>query len=257
MKLTPYQEKLLSDKERLAVFFEAINKKVQGIVYDLGTGSGVLAAEAAPRAKHVYAIEKNELSARSALNRLSYFNNVSVIVGDASLMDYPEKADLIICEMLDTGLIDEEMIPVINHARRYLHEGGHIIPCEVLNGVEAINLGAEHVCYQDCYQDKVVENFKTMGPLKIYNRINLLKEIDEKVDLTLKLKTNSHGNVNGIKITTFTLLTPNLICGPTPMLNPPLLVPCNLLTVEKNQEICLNLKYIMGGGLSTIEARIN
>jgi predicted RNA methylase len=155
--------------------------------------------------------------------------------------------------MLDTGLIDEELIPVINHARTYLQEDGHIIPCEVLNGVEPINLRAEHLCYQE----ESKKYFKSMGPLKIYNRLNLLKEIDEKVDISLKLKINSNGKVNGIKITTFTLLTPNLICGPTPMLNPPLLVPSNALRVSENQEICLNLRYIMGGGLDTIKARIN
>jgi predicted RNA methylase len=128
-----------------------------------------------------------------------------------------------------------------------------MIPCEVLNGVEPINLRTEHLCYQEGAE----KYFKVMGPLKIYNRLNLMKKIDEKVDLSLKLKINFNGDVNGIRITTFTLLTPNLICGPTPMLNPPLLVPCNSLKVEKNQEICLNLKYIMGGGLDTIEARIN
>ena len=96
-----------------------------------------------------------------------------------------------------------------------------------------------------------------MGPLKIYDHLDLTREIDEKVDLSLKLNINSPGKVNGIRITTFTLLTSDIICGPTPMLNPPLLVPSNSLTVEKNQEICLNLKYIMGGGLDTIKARIN
>lgn len=253
MKLTSYQEDLLSDKERLAVFFEAITNKARGIVYDLGTGSGVLAAKAAPLAKHVYAVEKNESSARTALNILSHFKNVSVMVGDASLIDFPEKADLIICEMLDTGLIDEELIPVLNHARSYLHEDGHIIPSEILNGVEPINSDVDHLSYQEGSKKYV----KVMGPLKIYNRLNLMKEIHEEVDLSLKLRINSNGKVNGIRITTFTLLTSDLICGPTPMLNPPLLVPSNSLRVEKNQEIGLNLKYIMGGGLDTIEARIN
>lgn len=253
MKITSYHENLLSDKERLAVFFEAITNKARGIVYDLGTGSGVLAAKAAPLANHVYAVDKNEISAQTALNTLSHFNNVSVMVGDASRIEFPENADLIICEMLDTGLIDEELIPVIKHARSFLREDGNIIPCGVLNGVEPINLRADHLCYQE----ELGEYFEVMGPLKIYDHLDLTREIDEKVDLSLKLNINSPGKVNGIRITTFTLLTSDIICGPTPMLNPPLLVPSNSLTVEKNQEICLNLKYIMGGGLDTIKARIN
>ncbi|MEN6328991.1 MAG: methyltransferase domain-containing protein [Methanobacteriaceae archaeon] len=253
MKLTSYQQNLLSDTERLSVFFEAIARNARGIVYDLGTGSGVLAAKAAPLSDHVYAVEKDDTSAQTALNTLNHLKNVSVIVGDASQITFPEKADLIICEMLDTGLIDEELIPVINHARHYLKEDGHIIPCEVLNGVEPINLLTEHLCYQESAE----KYFKVMGDLKIYNRLNLMQEIDEKINLSLNLKINCDGEVNGIKITTFTLLTSDIICGPTPMLNPPLLVPSNSLTVEKNQEICLNLKYVMGGGLDSIEARIN
>jgi predicted RNA methylase len=253
MKISAYQQNLLSDTERLAVFFEAITNKAQGIVYDLGTGSGVLASKAAEVADQVYAVEKNELSARRALNTLSHFNNVSVLVGDARRIHFPEKADLIICEMLDTGLIDEDLIPVLNHTRPYLKEGGHIIPCEILNGVESINLRAGHLCYQE----GPVKYLEVMGPLRIYNRLNLMKEIDEQVDLSLKLKINSSGKVNGIRLTTFTLLTPDIICGPTPMLNPPLLIPTNTLDVLENQMISLNLKYTMGGGLDTIEARIN
>ncbi|MDD1763604.1 MAG: methyltransferase domain-containing protein [Methanobacteriaceae archaeon] len=253
MKITSYQENLLSDQERLTAFFEAISQKSRGIVYDLGTGSGVLAAKAAPQADHVYAVEKDKFSGQMALNTLSHFNNVSVMLGDATQIDFPEKADLIICEMLDTGLIDEDLIPVIKHARPYLKEGGQIIPCEVLNGVEPINLRTEHLCYQESAEN----HFEVLGPLKIYSRFNLTNEIDEKVDVSLKLKINCNGTVSGIRITTFTILTPDLICGPTPMLNPPLLVPSNSLKVEKNDEICLNLKYIMGGGLNTLKARIN
>ena len=253
MKISAYQEDLLSDTERLAVFFEAIANQARGMVYDLGTGSGVLAAKAAELADHVYAVEKNEFSARTALNRLSHFNNVSVLVGDAGRMHFPEKADLIICEMLDTGLIDEDLIPVLNHARPYLKEEGHIIPCEILNGVEPINLHAGHLCYQE----GSVKYLEAMGPLNVYNRLNLMKEIDEQVDLSLKLKINSNGEVNGIRLTTFTLLTPDIICGPTPMLNPPLLIPTNTQDVLENQILSLNLKYLMGGGLDTIEARIN
>ena len=75
--------------------------------------------------------------------------------------------------------------------------------------------------------------------------------------MSLKLKINSKGEVNGIRLTTFTLLTPDIICGPTPMLNPPLLIPTNTQDVLENQILSLNLKYVMGGGLDTIEARIN
>ncbi|MEG3224485.1 MAG: RNA methyltransferase, partial [Methanobacteriales archaeon Met13] len=108
-----------------------------------------------------------------------------------------------------------------------------------------------------CYQEGLKNNFKTRGPLKIYNSLNLKKEFNEKVDVALKLPITDHGTVNGILITTFTLLTSNIICGPTPMLNPPLMVPTNPLKVSKGDKINLDLNYIMGGGLNTVKATIS
>lgn len=62
--------------------------------------------------------------------------------------------------------------------------------------------------------------------------------------------------VSGIKITTFTLITPEIICGPTPMLNPPLIIPTNSLRVNTGDTVKLHLSYIMGGGLDSIKTSI-
>ncbi|HMK54442.1 MAG TPA: methyltransferase domain-containing protein [Methanobacteriaceae archaeon] len=253
MNITPYHHNLLSDHERLVGFFEAIKEKSKGIVYDLGTGSGILASVAAPHADHVFAVENNPKTAQIATRNLSNFDNVSVLVEDATKIVFPEKADLIICEMIDTGLIDEELIPVLQNAVEYLKDDGEIIPCGIFNGLEPIHMENSHICYQNDLKN----NFIPLGPLKIYNSFELKKKINEKVDVTLKPVINCNGTVNGIKITTFTILTSKLICGPTPMLNPPLLIPTNPLKVSKGEKIDLNLKYVMGGGLNTIKARIS
>ncbi|MGB7969885.1 MAG: RNA methyltransferase, partial [Methanobacterium sp.] len=62
--------------------------------------------------------------------------------------------------------------------------------------------------------------------------------------------------VSGFKITTFTLITEDIICGPTPMLNPPLIIPVERTKVYPNDIIYLNLYYKMGGGLESVRARI-
>ena len=58
---------------------------------------------------------------------------------------------------------------------------------------------------------------------------------------------------NGLKITTFTKLNDNLIAGPTPMLNPPLLIPLDEKKVKSNDFIKVKLKYIMGNGIESID----
>ena len=62
--------------------------------------------------------------------------------------------------------------------------------------------------------------------------------------------------INGLKITTYTKLNDNIICGPTPMLNPPLLIPLENQSVKRNDFINVKLKYIMGNGIESIETDI-
>lgn len=251
MNITSYQQHLLSDLDRLTAFYEAINQKSRGIVYDLGTGSGILSSWAAPLARFVYAVEKDPLTAKLAQKNLKSFKNVSVLVNDARNINFSENADLIICEMMDTALIEEEQVPVLNSVRKYLKEKGDIIPCGVFNGVEAVHLESNHPIY---HEGKTQHELRSK--LLIYDKIDFKQHINEKNDHCIKIPTNTDGTVSGIKITTFTLLTPGLICGPTPMLNPPLLIPTNHLNVKKGENIILNLKYSMGGGLNTIRASI-
>ncbi|PKL71304.1 MAG: RNA methyltransferase, partial [Methanobacteriales archaeon HGW-Methanobacteriales-2] len=80
------------------------------------------------------------------------------------------------------------------------------------------------------------------------------KYIEPEIDYDIIIPVKNEGTVSAIKITTFTLLTPDFICGPTPMMNPPLLIPTNHLKVKGGENIILKLKYIMGGGLDTIRA---
>ncbi len=252
MKTTSYQQHLLSDNERLIAFYEAIKDKSRGIVYDLGSGSGVLSSWAASLACFVYAVEIDPHTAKLAQKNLSSFKNVSLIVNDARNTIFPEDADLIICEMMDTALIDEDQVPVLNSVRKYLKEDGSIIPCGIINGVEAVTLEIAH----PIYQEGITPHHEVMSKLIIYDKIDFYKHIKEKKEFNINIPIKSHGTVSGVKITTFTLLTSQLICGPTPMLNPPLIIPTNTLNVDKGENIILNLKYCMGGGLDTIRASI-
>jgi len=250
MRIKSYQQDLLTDQERLAAFNEAIKERIKGVVYDLGCGTGVFASLAASKAKKVYAIEKDPLTAALARKNLANFENISLLVNDVKNVHFQEKADIIICEMLDTALIDEEQVPILNFVRKFLKGTGKFIPCGVFNGVEAISLDFTHICYQEGKKP----SHQIISPLIIYNKINFKEYIEEKVNIRLPISVNRDGMTSGIKISTFTLFTPHLICGPTPMMNPPLLIPTNHIKVIKGDKIILNLSYSMGGGLNTIKA---
>lgn len=245
--VTTYHYNLLKDYERLSGFHEAIREHAHGIVYDIGAGSGILSYFAAPYSKTVFAIEKDEKMASYASKNLKSLPNVKVVNEDALLYDFPLQADAIICEMLDTALIDEEQVPIVNKCLEHLKKDGRIIPYGVINGAEAIEMDSETIRYDENYQ------YEIRGRLTIYDTLRFNKRINEKFKKTFKIPAN--GKTNGLKITTFTLLTENIIAGPTKMMNPPLLIPIEEIKQE-NYTIKLTLSYKMGGGLNTIKAKI-
>lgn len=249
---TAYHHNLLKDVERLAGFYDAIRKKAWGIVYDIGAGTGILSIFAAPFVDFVYVVEIDPLAAEYAKQNLRSFDNVLVINKDAREVLFPKKADLIICEMLDTALIDEEQVPIVNSILKYLKKDGDIVPRKILTGAEPVFVAAEHICYEE----GGYPHHEILGNLVIYNEVDLRGKIKEEVNVKLEFRVHKKGIMSGIKLTSFTLLTPDMICGPTPMLNPPLFIPTNKIKVKREDHIKLNLSYKMGGGLDSIRAEV-
>lgn len=252
---TSYHYHLLQDWERLTAFYEAITTRERGTVFDLGAGSGILSYFAAPYSKIIYSIELNSKSAAYADINLKKWENITIINSDACEVDFPSKADLIICEMLDTALIDEEQVPVINNALKHLDEQGEIIPSGVIKTAELVYLKNPQISYEDLINSKVSPH-QVKSALVTYKILSFYHKIKEDFKQDIIFTVNQAGKVNGIKLTMFTLLNSNLICGPTPMFNPPLLIPIDELELKKNDRVNINLEYTMGGGLDTIKTRI-
>jgi predicted RNA methylase len=154
--------------------------------------------------------------------------------------------------MLDTALIDEEQVPVLNSVRKYLKDSGIIIPCGILNCIEPVQVDTENIYYEE---DGHPKN-RVLGDPKFYSRINFMYYLPETFNESIEMKIKIPGIVSGVKITTFTLITEDIICGPTPMLNPPLIIPVERIKVYPDDIINLNLHYKMGGGLESVRARI-
>ena len=248
-KTTPYHSDLLKDTDRLSAFFEAIQdyEGSTDLAYDLGCGSGILSYFLSSKFKEVLSIEVDNKTFSIARDNLSDFSNIEVVNSDVLEYDFTKKADLIVCEMLDTALIDEEEIPVLNYAKSFLKEDGKIIPQAIVNTIELVCLERHYV-----HWDEGV-NYETLSKPVVYSQFDFLDEITPEFEADLSLKADKEGKVNGLKITTFTKLNDNLIVGPLPMLNPPLLIPLEEKSVKVNDLIRVKLKYIMGKGIESIE----
>ena len=251
-KTTPYHYDLLKDSDRLSVFYEAIDEYDLGtdLAYDLGCGSGVLSYFLSSKFREIISLEAERKAFECAKENLASFGNVEVINTDVLDYEFTKKADLIVCEMLDTALIDEEEIPVLNYAREFLKPGGKIIPQEIINAAELVNMKRGNV-----HWDEGAE-YEILSDEIVYSKFNLLDDIDPNFKATLKLRAKRDAFVNGLKITTYTKLSDDIIAGPLPMLNPPLLIPLEEKAIKENDFINVEIKYIMGNGIESIETEI-
>lgn len=251
-KTTPYHNDLLKDTDRLSVFYQAIKEydSNNGVAYDLGCGSGVLTYFLTDRFDEIIALEINRKTFECAKYNLKDFHNVTVINADVINYEFHKKADLIVCEMLDTALIDEEQIPALNNARKFLKEDGKIIPQGVINAVELVSLERHYL-----HWDEGSINYESLSDQIVYDELDFLDDINPEFKAHLKLKTIKDGLLNGLKITTYTKLNDDIIAGPLPMLNPPLLIPLDERQVKVNDFIEVELKYIMGNGIESVETK--
>lgn len=249
---THYHLDLLKDNDRVSAFFEAINQydSKTDLAYDLGCGSGLLSYFLNEKFSEIISIEIDPKSSRCALENLKTFNNITVVNEDVLKYDFLKKADLIVCEMLDTALIDEEEVQVLNHARKFLKEDGVIIPNAIINFAELVNMQRHYLHWDED------ASYEILSEQVNYSKIDFKKEINPNFEDILEFEVNNDGTANGIKITTVTILNDNVVCGPTPMFNPPLLIPIDETNVKCNDLINVKLKYIMGQGIETVKTQL-
>ena len=139
---------------------------------------------------------------------------------------------------------------VLNHARKALKNGGEIIPKAIVNFAELVNMERDYIHWDENAKYEILSN--TVN----YSKIDFKDEINSDFEKDIEFKANKTGNANGIKITTVTILNDNMVCGPTPMFNPPLLIPIDEIDVKCNDLINVKLKYIMGQGIETVSTQI-
>ena len=101
-KATPYHSDLLKDNKRLSAFYEAINEHGSNddVAYDLGCGSGILSYFLKDYFNEIFSVEIDFKAYKCARENLNDFPNVNVINTDVLDYEFPQKADLIVCEML-------------------------------------------------------------------------------------------------------------------------------------------------------------
>jgi len=258
-----FQFNLLSDSQRLAGFTEAIRKTVQegDFVLDIGAGSGVLSIMAAEKARHVHSIEIDPLVAlhcKYFTNRSGFARKIKVFNQNVMEFKSSAKADVVICEMLDTALMAELQVTVMNYVlENLLKPGGKVIPYMAETSVALI-----HKDFTFNHQDFKLPHFEAYGSRKsddvlsepfAYHTISFYDTNSDHLDKTFSIETNKKGIANGLRITTDTHLTEKIVLGGSDWLNPPLILPFDDMKIEKHDNITVKIKYRLGGGINSVE----
>ena len=124
-------KKMLNDTVRTHRFEKAIAENVKDkIVIDIGCGTGILSFFALRHgAKHVYAIDSNSkcIEYSKALAKTNNFKNITFINKSCFDVKLPQKADVLISEVIGNSPLSEHILDIFEDAKKRLLVANPII----------------------------------------------------------------------------------------------------------------------------------
>jgi Ribosomal protein L11 methyltransferase (PrmA) len=268
---TDFPYMCLKDELRTFAFREAIRAVVRpgDVVVDVGAGTGILsffAAEAG--AGMVYAVEIDPVSA-AALRRSVTLNpaladRVRVVEGDAAVVELP-RADVVVAEIIETGLLDEQQVPVLNALRRrgVITAATRLVPAGYHTTLQLVT--ADHCFYGFTIAAPKHEwPFYASGPGWHPTPITAASEtvtvmstdfgdgvIEEVVRGHAVLAVDPVAEVNGVRLAGKIVLSAGHTLGPSHAVNGDKILP--IAPFSGATSATLQWRYRMGAGLGALE----
>lgn len=254
----------LVDQDRVLALQNVIRKTVKkgDVVVDLGTGTGILAMFAADAgAKKVYAVETDTnlhktLETNFRVN--GHYKIIKLIKDDARMVELPEKVDVVICEMVATGLIDEIQVLAMNHILKFTKKSTRVIPSSMLNYVDLVfnnNSFYGHKLNVVRYEYVYVKGLKSKSFSNkfLYSEVNFKKLNDLQISETIPLVVNKSGFINGVRITNQSLFPDGSKFNDSLAYCIPLILPIKETAVKEGDKFLLELSYRFGQGLKDLK----
>ncbi len=262
----------LIDSKRTKVFGDAIESTVKPhhIVLDSGTGSGIMALFAAQAgAKKIFAIEYDHYVAKMAKRNFGengFGKKIKLLIGNAKNFIYPKNIhfDIVIMEMLTTGMIDEFQVQAINnlHNRKAVKANTIFIPQAQETYVSLAETDFNLYGFKIQMVQHLWEGFPGNKRCRVVSKKELLHKIsfnslnNEFFNHIIDFKANTDITVNSIYLSSVTILTDKLKIKDTLSLNGPVVFPIKPFKVRKNQSVKLNISYKFGGGFKNLNVKL-
>lgn len=259
----------LIDEHRTLAFQKAINNTVVDgdIVVDMGTGSGILAMFAADAgAKRVYAIEldaRNFQSLKNTFELNGYKEKIVLIKADARNVCLPEKVDVIITEMIATGLIEELQIPAMNNILKFAKRDVRVVLKSLENYVDLTFNKDEYFSHKlkiIRYEYPDIKSLKAtpMTAKVMYKKVDFSKiNRNNKVMLKTELKALRNGKINGLRISSKTIFHDGTTFDSSSAYCYPVILPVQDMTVKKGDRFLVILSYKMCEGFNNIRYKVS
>lgn len=138
--------RMLDDVRRTDAFTAALRATVRpdDVVLDIGTGSGILAMTAAlAGARHVYAIEASGIAelARRAFADNGLADRITLLEGWSTRVSLPERATLLVSEVIGAEPLEEDILgTTIDARRRLLTPDAQLVPRGLALTVQAVSV---------------------------------------------------------------------------------------------------------------------
>jgi type I protein arginine methyltransferase len=259
----------LLDEERTLALRAAIRRTVRpgDVVVEAGTGSGILALFAAEAgAGKVFAVDVDPESlalAERSVRASAHADRIEIVEADAREFRTAAPADVVIVEMLDTGLITEMQAPVLNALRRHNVIGPRtrVLPEGVRCCVELVEYDFDFYGFT---MPLIVQarnagvQARVRMPLSekiVYREVAFAGRIPTAVDESLTVRVGKGGVLNAVRLSTETILCRDFSIWETSDMNMPVIVPVGPLEVKRGDEVQLSIGYIMACGYSSLDIR--
>lgn len=266
---TEYVYRCLADRERTPAFKEAIEKVVKptDVVLDLGTGSGIMAIFAAQAgARKVYAVEIGDYLSRVARDNFAgsgYGGIIELLRMNARevTLSHVEKPDVVICEMITTGLIGEMQAPVINALKRsgVIDAQTALVPAQISTSVALVSADftfyGTRLCFPifvDYFTKSFENHTETLSEEKSAQTVNFSADFSEDVHIKESLRVSKDGAFNGLRLTSTTRFVGGAGLGTCVSYCQPVILPVKEKRVSEGSTVEVSIGYRMGEGFDSL-----